>query len=345
MGLKNRGHSVSVYNPHFHEFQDKSFKGVNIIHKWCPENWLGSAAHFIYDYICLRDALKKDFDIILELGYQSVSISYLLLPIKKSIIITNMDGLEWQRKKWNPFVKKMTKWFEKLAVKYSYLVSDNKGIQEYLFNTYGKISEMIPYGAEIFTNPESSILEKYNVKPYSYYVLIARLEPENNIETILDGYLKSQVDEKFLVIGNSNTRYGKFLKRKYINTNIEFMGGIYDINILNNIRYFAKIYFHGHSVGGTNPSLLEAMASHSFIIAHDNIFNRSVLENDAYYFKDSNQIKELLLNYDKIKNERDSKIKNNIEKIKTKYLWETIINQYEKLFERLLNENCNNNSK
>ena len=75
------------------------FKGVNITKKWCPEKTIGSSAHFIYDFICLRDALKKDFDVIFEFGYQSVAISFILLSIKDSIIITNMDGLEWKRKK------------------------------------------------------------------------------------------------------------------------------------------------------------------------------------------------------------------------------------------------------
>jgi len=346
VGLKDKGYSVTVYNPSFHEYQDNSFKGVSIVHKWCPEDKLGSAAHFIYDYICLKDALQKDFDIILELGYQSVAISYLLLPIKKSIVVTNMDGLEWKRDKWSPVVKKITKWFEKKgAQKSNYLVSDNTGIKEYLEETYKKESEMIPYGAEIFTNPTNLTLNQYNVKKYSYCVLIARLEPENNVETILDGYIKGQLDEKFLVIGNNNTKYGEMLKRKYANSKIEFIGGVYDIDILNNIRYFAKVYFHGHSVGGTNPSLLEAMASHAFIIAHNNIFNKSVLEDDAYYFSTSDDITKLINNYDEIEKNRKTKIKNNIEKITTRYSWNTIVTQYEKLFKRLLNENSNNYTK
>mgnify|MGYP001184375912 CR=1 FL=1 len=97
VGLAQNGYDVTVYSSDYHSYNKESFKGVNIIKKWCPEKEIGSAAHFIYDFICLRDALKKDFDVIFEFGYQSVAISFILLPIKDSIIVTNMDGLEWKR--------------------------------------------------------------------------------------------------------------------------------------------------------------------------------------------------------------------------------------------------------
>ena len=106
-------------------------------------------------------------------------------------------------------------------------------------------------------------------------MLIARLEPENSIEVILDGVAIANGDKPFLVIGKHETKYGEYLKSKFKNQpNIKFIGGIYDINKLNNLRYYSNLYFHGHTVGGTNPSLLEAMASNSLICANNNPFNR-----------------------------------------------------------------------
>jgi hypothetical protein len=117
-----------------------------------------------------------------------------------------MDGLEWKRDKWSPTVKKVTVFFEKLGVKYSdYLVSDNREIRNYFLNTYQKDSTFIAYGATLFNNPDTSCLKEYQLDAYNYDMLVARLEKENNIETILDGYLLSSSDKPMLVIGNHNT--------------------------------------------------------------------------------------------------------------------------------------------
>ncbi|MBI59940.1 glycosyl transferase [bacterium] len=334
LGLVKKGHDVTVYNPHFHPYQKSEFKKVTIVHKWCPENLIGAAAHFIYDYLSLRDALQKKFDVILMLGYATSVIAYLCLPINNSVIITNMDGLEWKRDKWSPAVKKLTKWFEKVGVKKShFLVSDNKGIQDHIDETYNQASTMIPYGAEVCAIPEdNTLINEYQLESFDYYVLVARLEPENNIELILDGYVQSKSNVKFIVIGNHKTAYGKTLQEKYVGTNVEFLGGVYDMNVLNHIRYFSRVYFHGHSVGGTNPSLLEAMASHSYIAAHDNPFNRSVLEEGAFYFKTSLDVEKIINSYQDLAKNRDRKVALNLNKIRSDYSWDTIIGQYEDLF-------------
>ena len=328
VGLVQNGYDVTVYSVDSHPYNKNQFKKVNILKKWCPENKIGSAAHFIYDFICLRDALKKDFDVIFEFGYQSVAISFMLLSIKDSIIITNMDGLEWKRAKWSPFVKKITKWFERIAAKNStFLISDNKGMQDYLKQRYNVESSLIPYGAdEVFAN--YSFIKYYNVEPFLYFLLIARLEPENNIEMILDGYVKSKIDLPFLVIGNPETKYGSFLKDKYKDSGAIFLGSIFNKGHLDSLRGFAKCYFHGHSVGGTNPSLLEAMAAKSFIFAHDNVFNRDVLGHNAFFFNSAKEIKEMLLDFNNLALKKGDMVDNNSRGIKNKYSHKNITEQY-----------------
>jgi len=337
VGLVKLGHSVSVYNSANHPYKEKTFNGVDIEHIYDPENKIGTAGQFIYDFLSIINTRGKEFDIILELGYTSSSISFDLHP-KGSIIVTNMDGLEWKRTKYSSKVQKFLQFAESLAVKKSdCLVSDSVGIKNYLHKKYEAESTYIPYGSHLFNNENINILKSYNLEAYAYNMLIARLEPENSIETILDGVLKANDDVDFLVIGKHETKFGEYLKSKYIKSkNIKFIGGIYDINILNNLRYFSKLYFHGHTVGGTNPSLLEAMASSALICANDNEFNSAILEKDALYFSTDEDVSKILLNT--IYDENSKKIENNRNKITELYTWQKIINQYEVLFLKLLNQ-------
>ena len=330
LGLINRGHSVSVYNSHMHPYQESEWRGVRIIHKYDPENRLGTFGQFVYDLLCILDSRKRKFDVILQLGYTSNSVWGNLLP-NKSIIVTNMDGLEWKRSKYSKQVRQFLRWAEKRGVQTSdFLVADSKGIQDHLERTYGVSSEFIPYGATVFSNPQEMTLEKFGIRKYEYDMLIARMEPENNIEMILTGFSKSNVNREFVVIGNyTNTAFGKDIFRKFSSDKrIRFLGPVYDIEALNNIRHFSNIYFHGHSVGGTNPSLLEAMACGCFISAHNNVFNRAILEYDAIYFESEEEIFEQV--EQNIKLTFVNQIGNNVLKIEGRYSWEVVIDQYEK---------------
>lgn len=336
--LAENGHEVYVYNSHNHPYQQPKYKGVNIIHKFDPEYKIGTVGQYLYDLNCILDSRKQNFDIILQLGYTSSSVWGYLLP-KKSIIITNMDGMEWKRTKFSIPVQKVLQLSEKMAVKTSnYLVADSIGIQQHLFEKYNIETEYIAYGAAIFENPTVKKIQNFNVEPYAFHMLVARLEPENNIETILDGYILSQDQRTFLVIGNHNSKFGNFLKSKFTdNKNIKFIGAIYDLDLLNNLRFYSELYFHGHSVGGTNPSLLEAMASDALIIAHENIFNQSILQSNAFYFKNSSDIKKLVLKTKKINNLHA--ISENKKKIATDFSWHIINEQYLQFFKKCLSQN------
>lgn len=334
--LAEKGHEVFVYTSHNHPFQEKSFKGVHLVHTRNPEDNIGKIGQFIYDLNCIWDTRKKNFDIILQLGYTSSSVWHWLLP-KKSIVITNMDGLEWKRTKYSKKVQWFLKHAESWAVNHSdFLIADSIGIQKHMKEVYNKDATYIAYGAHVFEYPNENVLLEYDLKSFQYNLLIARMEPENNVETILEGVAKSENKQTFLVIGNYNINsFGKSLYEKYSPfKHIHFLGGIYNQIHLDNLRYFSNLYFHGHSVGGTNPSLLEAMASNSLIIAHDNIFNQSILEDDAYYFSTSNDVKSYLTTINKL--EETLKINRNKEKIKKTYNWELINGKYLAFFEKVL---------
>lgn len=332
LGLVQKGYEVYVYNSHTHEYKDAQWQGVNIIHCNDPEDKMGTFGQFIYDWNCFSDARKRQFDILLQLGYTSSSVWYWRWP-KDALNIVNMDGLEWKRSKYNKYVRRFLKTAERLAAVHGdMLIADSLGIQEHLKKVYKKDSIFIPYGAEEFTSPDEKVLQPYDLKPYSYYLLIARMEPENNVETIIKGYLQSAKQESLIVVGKTTNTFGTYLKDTYgANKNLVFTEGIYDANIINNLRYYSKLYFHGHSVGGTNPSLLEAMACNALIAAHDNVFNKTVLGDDAFYFSHSEGVAAIIGQVTE-KEDYATYLAHNKEKIRARYNWTRIINEYEEVF-------------
>ena len=293
-GLLKYGHEVYVYNSHNHPYQKRSYNGVNIIHKFDPEYKIGTTGQFIYDLNCILDSRKRKFDVILQLGYTSNSIWGNLLP-KSSLILTNMDGMEWQRSKYSKGVQKFLKFAEARAVATSdHLIADSPGVQQYLKEAYQKSSSYIPYGANIFPTDEQQLneqaLQQFNLFAYQYDILVARMEPENNIEMIIKAFIDANVDRKLLVVGNFNNKFGSYIKNHHQHQKIIFAGPVYDQKQLNTLRYFSNLYYHGHSVGGTNPSLLEAMASGALIVAFSNIFNKYILGKEGYYFNNQHEL-------------------------------------------------------
>lgn len=331
LGLTQRGHQVSVYNPHNHVYQQNEWKGVEIIHCYDPEDKLGTTGQFIYDLNCILDSRRRTFDVILNLGYTSSSIWGRLFP-RKPVLITNMDGLEWKRSKYSKHVQRFLKYAERLAIRHSdALVADSLGIRKYLLESRRAPSHFIAYGAEPFYNADTRVLEKFHLAPFCYNMLVARMEPENNVETILDGVQQSACKDPFLVVGNTANVFGRYLVSKYKqDPRITFTGPVYDPALINNLRHYSNLYVHGHSVGGTNPSLLEAMACKCLVAAHDNDFNKSVLGDDAFYFSSAGDISRLVEKKNRTSHE-GSWIARNFEKILGDYSWEKIIQQYEAL--------------
>jgi len=337
--LADRGHEVVVYNPSFHPYKKTEFNGVRIKPKFSPESTIGTAANFVYDYLSLRDAIRTEVcDAALVCGYTTSSVAFPLINFQKTKVLTNMDGLEWMRSKWSPRVQRLAKRFERMAVERSTaLIADNQGIADYLLSEYGKASYTIPYGAEKFEDPDASVLAGLDIEPFRYLLLVGRMEPENNFEMILDGIRESNTDLPTIVVSSTDTAYGKDLVARFADLpSIRFVGWVGDRRLLSNLRHFAAVHFHGHSVGGTNPSLLEAMASSAFISANDNQFNRSVLGDDAAYFANSRDVSLMLGKIGSATEAREKFSANNLQKIDDLYNWDTIADMYEKMLREVV---------
>lgn len=334
VGLVQRGHEVWVYNSSLHPFKADHYQGVHLLHCFDPEDRLGSFGQFIYDFNCLRDARSRPFDILFQLGYTSSAIWHPLWP-KQMVQVMHMDGLEWKRSKYSKRVQAFLRRMERTAAnRADALIADSTAIEDYLQRAYQKPSTFIPYGAQSDITTKVEDLDKYKLKAGDYLLAIARFVPENHIEEIIQGVLGSRYEAPLVIVGNPQQAYGEYLRAKYPADQVRFLGGIYDFEQLNSLRANAQLYFHGHSVGGTNPSLLEAMACEVPICAHDNVFNRSVLAENAHYFLDSSAISRLL---DEIEQQDHADwVLRNKERILSQYRWEGIIDSYEELFLNLL---------
>lgn len=293
--LAKEGWEVTVYNTHDHPYQNNEFNGVKIIHKYNPEHYLGSFGQFVYDLLCILNIRKKNYDIVYQLGYTSSAIFNFLLP-RKPLIVTNMDGLEWKRTKYGKYVQKFLLYSEQIVARKSdYLIADSLGIKDYLLSRYKIDSFYSSYTAKAVTEYQKINWSRVGLNADQYNLLVARLVPENNVEPIIESHTIDNYCFPLLIIGNTDTKFGQYLLSKFCSfKHIHFIGGVYDKQELNALRNGANLYFHGHSVGGTNPSLLEAMACECSIIAHDNTFNKTILGNNALYFNDAVGLNKIL---------------------------------------------------
>jgi glycosyltransferase involved in cell wall biosynthesis len=205
-----------------------------------------------------------------------------------------MDGIEWKREKWSRPAK-IWFWLNEWAGARvaNHLVADHPEIGKHLMRHTSKEKiVVIPYGADAVTSAPVSPIQKYDLSPKGYYLLIARPEPENSILEIVRAYSSRSRGVPLVILGNY-TREGTKYQNKVLDAagpEIKFLGAIFDRDIVRSLRFHARAYFHGHRVGGTNPSLVEALAAGNAVIAHDNRFNRWVAGEGARFFQSTEDV-------------------------------------------------------
>lgn len=264
-------------------------------------------------------------------------------------IYVNPDGHEWMRAKWNTAIKKYWKWSEKLMVKNAdLLICDSKNIEKYIKREYKKYhpkTMFIPYGADTTRSKlanDSKELEdwykKHGINGGEYYLVLGRFVPENNYETIIREFMKSDTKKDLVLVTNveENKFYKKLLKETRFDKDprIKFVGTVYDKELVKKIRENSFAYIHGHSVGGTNPSLLEALASTDINILYDCGFNREVAEDGAWYFRmKRGDLAWLIAEIEELDKNEIKKVKNLARKrIDDEYEWGKIVGEYEEVW-------------
>ncbi len=264
-------------------------------------------------------------------------------------LLVNPDGHEWKRAKWNKLVRKYWKISEKLMVKNAdLLICDSINIEKYIKEDYKEFNPnttFIAYGADTnkskLSDNDRKLLTWYKEKGISeknYYLVVGRFVPENNYETMITEFMKSSTEKDFVLI--TNIEHNKFYDELKQKTNfdkdkrIKFVGTVYDQELLKKIRENAYGYLHGHEVGGTNPSLLEALATTNLNILLDVGFNREVAQGGAVYFtKENKNLANLIEVLDKKDNSFIESLGEKAKiRIKENYTWDKIIDDYENLF-------------
>ncbi len=260
-------------------------------------------------------------------------------------ILVNPDGLEWKRDKWNRLAKRFLKYCEKCLVENADLViCDSKNIEKYILDTYPQMNgktTYIAYGADVTRSNCSdenmnNWLGSHGLKKDNYYLIVGRFVPENNFETMILEYMKSNTEKPLVII--TNAEHNKFYQQLKERTGftkdsrIKFVGTVYDAELLKKIRECAFAYMHGHEVGGTNPSLLEALASTKLNLLLDVGFNREVAADGAVYWKKDN-LTEMIDVMDKVdKDYCEMMHKTSMNRVIDLYSWERICRSYEKIF-------------
>lgn len=327
--MVEKGHPVLVIGDKGLNYSEETYKGVEVkktkAHK--PKNPLG----FYGESIKMSKSWGADFILMCGVG------GTMLIPFyssKKHVIAVNPDGLGFRRDKY-PIWKKAIFYTQYLisGMVSKHLVCDSPGIKAYykksLFRS--KNCHVIEYGTYInpYIHKENLTdeLSRFDL-PYEdqkYHLVVSRLEPENNVQITIEGYKQSKAELPLVIVGNTNTKFSEELI-KHQSDKIHFIGGVYDREKLQLLRAASKSYWHGHSVGGTNPSLLEAMGSKNLCICHDNTFNREVVRENGFYFSNSTEAKTL---FHKVESENLEVLREaTLKRAKEQYSWERITSLY-----------------
>lgn len=313
-------------------YKEKRLKYNNASLKYINLNANGFSS-IIYDTISIiQSSFNKKINILLVLGTPGMIVLPILKIFSNKPVLVNIDGLEWKRDKWSKIAKLFLLISEKLALKFAdYIICDNQEIINYCKKKYGNDNlKLISYGSDhVNVNSKS----KFKISYENYALKVCRIEKENNIELILKSFSKFK-KYNLIIIGNwSNSKYSKNLYLKYKSfKNIKLLDPIYDQNTLDFYRKNCSIYIHGHSAGGTNPSLVEAMRFKKLILCYNVIFNKYTTNNSALFFKNSY---DLINHLNNIVNKKVN-INNIAETLylqtEKKYKWSLISNKYEILF-------------
>lgn len=268
-------------------------------------------------------------------------------------LIINPDGLEWKREKWSWWIKKCFKISERYCIKYSdYCVCDSKSIESYVKEEYKKYSprtKFIAFGAYENRNPKKNklvqdLFQKYNIKEEEYYLIVGRFIPENNYEVMIREFMKTNISKDLVIICNvEENQFYESLKEKtnfLQDSRIKFIGTVYDQEALLYFRKFSYAYIHGHSVGGTNPSLLEALSITNVNILFDVCYNKEVGEDSCFYFsKEDNSLMNTLYQVEKLSQKEQEEFGKKAKKrIHEAYTWKIVVSRYKSVFDLLINQ-------
>ncbi len=338
IGLVERGYDITVYCPSVSStISERSYKGIQRV--IVPAIRAKSLEKISSSLLSCVHATFGDYDIIIFLGVSPAMFAWLPRLAGKKLVM-NIDGLEWKRKKWGKIAAAYLKISERIANTICHIiVADSRVIRTYIGNEYLREAVYIAYGAIPGKYKDEAVLAKFGLKEKSYFLQVCRLEPENNTDLIIREYNRVSTDMPLVILGDAPYAHG-YKKKLFAMADgrVKFLGGVYghDYDVL---RSCAFTYLHAHEIGGTNPSLLEALAAGNCVAVLDVPYNLEVIGNAGLSFsKEEGNLKsliEMLLANPRIVDDMGSI---SVKRIEEHYRWDLIISGYEDLFRQILKE-------
>jgi glycosyltransferase involved in cell wall biosynthesis len=310
-----------------------------------PDRYLGARLKYIpfrangpqsvvFDGLSIIDACFH-CDVLLVLGVSGgIFLPFASLLSKK--VVVNVDGIDWARSKWNRFAQSFLRFSEKVAVRSSeIIISDNGGIAAYVQQSYGRDSDLIEYGGDQVSipQPREAVAQKYPFVAAPYAFSVARIQADNNVQMILEAFSRTP-QWPLVFVGNwDRSDYGRALKQHFEDhPNLHLLEAIYDQDELNGLRGHCALYIHGHSAGGTNPSLVEAMNLALPIAAFDVIYNRETTEGRARYFRSADELVRVI---EETPREQWERMRADMKAIaERRYTWRAIAAKYKEVLAR-----------
>lgn len=331
--------AVTVYcHKNLFSEQPKQVNGVKLI--YIPTIETKSLSQLIHSFQSMLHACFSNSDIILVVNSANGPFGLISRALGKKTAI-NVDGLEWLRPKWKGLGAKYFYWGSKLATKfYDVIINDSEAMKDFYLKEFGKDSTVIAYGANLRESKNPDLIKEWGLNEKDYYLIVGRLIPDNNADLIVKEFIQSNTRKKLVIVGDVPYKdsYAEKIKRTK-DPRIIFTGYVKNQDVLAELYHNSYAYFHGHEYGGTNPTMLKALAYGCAILALDTVFTREMLNNGEYgYFftKEKESLKDLINSVDKNQEAINVLSKKSRNRIINNYTWEKITDQYIRLFNSML---------
>jgi glycosyltransferase involved in cell wall biosynthesis len=304
-----------------------------------------SLSQLVHSFQTMLHACFQDYDVVLVVNSANGPFGLFTKIFRKKTAI-NVDGLEWLRPKWKGLGAKYFYLASKLSTKlYDQVITDSFEMQKIYRDEFKSDSVVIAYGANIRYSKEPKLISKWNLKPLDYYLIVGRLIPDNNADLLVEEFVRSKSEKKLVIVGDVPYKDAYAEKIKSVkDPRVIFTGYIVDQNELAELYHNCFIYFHGHQYGGTNPTMLKALAYGCAILALDTVFNREMLDGDNYGMFFTKQPGFLARIIEEVENNEThlNVLRNKArERIINNYTWEKIASQYIDLFRNLSKKQVN----
>jgi glycosyltransferase involved in cell wall biosynthesis len=334
--LAERGHQVTVYcRPGNGDASETVYKGMRKIYVPCVKK--KSLETLTHTAVALIHAAFRSYDVLIIMNPANGPLC--IIPrLRRTPFALHVDGLDWERSRWPKFGRAFIRFGAWCSTKLApALIADSRGIQDFYRTTWNRETVYAAYGADIQEPRSAARLHELGLESRGYLLVVARLEPENHTDLIVQAYKNMDTDLPLVIVGDTNyaSDYINALKKSE-SESIRFLGGVYDADLLETLLQHCQVYLHGHSVGGTNPVLLQAMAASCAIVCLNVSFNGEVVGNTALTFEPDagsleSTLSDLLENPAPLETFRGEARS----RVETLYTWEAVTDAYENLCEQL----------